>query len=255
MDSTSERDPFIVPHGHISAGVRGGRNPRDGYDRSCGLKYRGLVQKISEQPDFQEAAAIAHGRSIVSPDRLMNLYMLIRLYLPKIGAGQIVEYGSFKGGSAMFMAKLAQRYLPNTKVYGLDTFQGLPAPNSEIDGLPAGEFASSYDEVTGAAKAAGLDNLHFVRGLFSDTAPAILQEAGKLAMIHIDCDLYEPVSYAYEISKPFMVPGGYLVFDDATEGSCLGATEAVESLLIRRDGLHAEQIDPHFVFRYPALAG
>jgi hypothetical protein len=46
-----------------------------------------------------------------------------------------------------------------------------------------------------------------------------------------------------------MIPGGYLVFDDATVSSCLGATEAVEDLLIRRDGLNSEQIFPHFVFR------
>jgi hypothetical protein len=46
-----------------------------------------------------------------------------------------------------------------------------------------------------------------------------------------------------------MVPGGYLVFDDATVSSCLGATEAVEQILIRRDGLSSEQIFPHFVFR------
>jgi hypothetical protein len=46
-----------------------------------------------------------------------------------------------------------------------------------------------------------------------------------------------------------MVAGGYYVFDDATVSSCLGATEMVEDLPIRRDGLSAEQIVPHFVFR------
>ncbi len=46
-----------------------------------------------------------------------------------------------------------------------------------------------------------------------------------------------------------MVRGGYYVFDDATVSSCLGATEAVEELVVRRDGLHAEQIHPQFVFR------
>jgi hypothetical protein len=46
-----------------------------------------------------------------------------------------------------------------------------------------------------------------------------------------------------------MVEGGYFVFDDATVSSCIGATEVVEDLLIRRDGLNSEQIWPHFVFR------
>ena len=45
--------------------------------------------------------------------------------------------------------------------------------------------------------------------------------------------------------------GGYYVFDDATVSSCIGATEVVEDLVIRRDGLNSEQIYPHFVFRAP----
>jgi hypothetical protein len=46
-----------------------------------------------------------------------------------------------------------------------------------------------------------------------------------------------------------MAPGGYVVFDDAHSSSCLGATEVVEDMVIRRDGLNCEQIWPHFVFR------
>jgi len=55
--------------------------------------------------------------------------------------------------------------------------------------------------------------------------------------------------------QPCMAPGGYVVFDDAHTSGCLGATEAVEELVIRRDGLHCEQIWPHFVFRvWPATS-
>ena len=43
-----------------------------------------------------------------------------------------------------------------------------------------------------------------------------------------------------------------LVFDDATTPTCIGATEAVEDLVVRRDGLSSEQIYPHYVFRAPA---
>jgi hypothetical protein len=46
-----------------------------------------------------------------------------------------------------------------------------------------------------------------------------------------------------------MANGGYVAFDDAHTSSCLGATEAVEDLVIRGDGLNCEQIWPHFVFR------
>jgi hypothetical protein len=46
-----------------------------------------------------------------------------------------------------------------------------------------------------------------------------------------------------------MVDGGYVVFDDATVSSCIGATEAVEDLLIRDGSMNSEQIWPHYVFR------
>ncbi len=77
----------------------------------------------------------------------------------------------------------------------------------------------------------------------------MLERAGKVALAHIDCDILPSVRYSYEAVRPHMVEGGYLVFDDATMSSCIGATEAVEDLLIRRDGLNSEQIHPHFVFR------
>ncbi|MGC8908947.1 MAG: hypothetical protein ACP5M0_16110 [Desulfomonilaceae bacterium] len=44
-----------------------------------------------------------------------------------------------------------------------------------------------------------------------------------------------------------------MIFDDPLYGSCLGAFEAVEELVIRNDGLHAEQAFPHLVYRYSPL--
>jgi len=76
-----------------------------------------------------------------------------------------------------------------------------------------------------------------------------MEQAGKISLAHIDCDIAPAVKYSYEGVRPFMVDGGYMVFDDATVSSCIGATEVVEDLLIRRDGLNSEQIWPHFVFR------
>ena len=107
------------------------------------------------------------------------------------------------------------------------------------------------DPMRAYAASQRLDNLEFVKGFFEDTAPEVLRRAGRISLAHIDCDIAPSVKYSYEVVKPHMVPGGYLVFDDATVSSCIGATEVVEDLLIRRDGLNSEQIYPHFVFRAP----
>jgi hypothetical protein len=97
--------------------------------------------------------------------------------------------------------------------------------------------------------ALGLSNLEFVKGKFEEVAPARLAAIGPIALAHIDCDIKASVAYSYEVVKPRMVDGGYIIFDDAHTSSCIGATEAVEDLVIRRDQLNSEQIWPHFVFR------
>jgi predicted O-methyltransferase YrrM len=233
---------------------RNGRNPFDGYLRGCGLQFGNIVQLCLQDTDFQAASRLAEGRTIVDPTRLMNLFMLIKFFLPKIQRGHIFEFGSYKGGSAIFMACLARRFLQDVQVYSFDTFQGMPTTDRGIDIHKEGDFRDAdLEELRRYVSQVGLNNLHFVQGRFEDTAPAALQAAGLLAMIHIDCDIYSAVAYCYDTAKDALVRGGYIVLDDPVTSSCLGAFEAMEALMIRRDGLHAEQVVPHLVFRYPPI--
>lgn len=238
---------------HIERGNLLGRSPYEGYQRGAGLRFTDLPQKISNELDYGEAFALADGRTVVSHIRLMNLYLLVRFFLPRLNHGHIIEFGSYRGGSALFMAKLAERYLPGVNVYALDTFEGMPATDKNIDAHNAGDFTdTSFSEVSAAASRAGLRNLHLVKGLFDQTTDGVVAECGAISLAHIDCDIYHPAIYAFEQVKTAMVPGGYVVFDDATEASCLGATQAVEDIICRYN-LRSEQIDPHFVLRYPPL--
>ena len=138
----------------------------------------------------------------------------------------------------------------NTKVYGLDTFSGMPATDKCVDAHDEGDFkGTELVELRDYVDRIGLCNLQFVSGLFEDTAPGLLPRIGPINLAHIDCDIRSSVAYSYEAVKPHMATGGYVIFDDGLVSSCLGATEAVEDLLIRRDGLNSEQVYPHYVFR------
>ncbi len=182
----------------------------------------------------------------------MNIFLILKFFLGNIPFGHIVEFGSYKGGNALFMAYVVDKLYPGMKVYSLDTFAGMPVTDMEIDAHHAGDFHDvDLDELQRFASSKKINNLELVKGLFQDTAPTLLPNVGKVSLAHIDCDIYSAVAYSYEVVKPFMVSGGYLVFDDAIYSSCLGATEAVESKLIQEDGLHSEQIFPQFVFRSP----
>jgi hypothetical protein len=243
-----------LPRVNVKPEFRDGRNPHDGYQRGWGLGFGGLNEKILADPDYQEAYRYAANRGIVTVSRMMNIFLILKFYAPQLSHGDIIEYGSFRGGSAFFMGALAKKFLPGAQVYALDTFTGMPATDAAIDSHKKGEFAVDFAEVGTAKVVYGLENVHLVRGLFEDTGPRVLSGAKRFVLSHIDCDILSAVAYAYDSCRTQMVNNGYIVFDDSTTPSCLGATEAVERLVIQRDGLLSEQTWPHHVFRARELA-
>jgi len=241
---------YLPELGGIAKARRGSRNVYEGYQRGWGLQFGGVRDAILGDALYQEAIAVAHDRTIMSEVNRMNIFLLFRFFIEKIPFGHIVEYGSYRGGSAIFMAFVAQRLFPEMKVFALDTYEGMPSTDKDVDAHNKGDFADvDFEQLQQRVDVLGLDNLILVKGIFENTNGTVMAQAGKVALAHIDCDIGPAVRYAYDSVRPFMVEGGYYIFDDATVSSCIGATEAVEDLLIRRDGLNSEQIWPQFVFR------
>jgi predicted O-methyltransferase YrrM len=230
--------------------LRKGRRPSDGYARGWGLEFGDLREQLLADPIYERSVAIAAGRTVQSELRRMNLYLLIKHYLKHLPAGNVLELGSYMGGSAMFMANAMRSFAPDAKMLALDTFKGMPYADKKIDAHSEGDFSGvDLGELRRHAADSGLDNLRFVEGRFEETLPGLIPEYGPFALVHVDCDVYDAIRYSYQTVKGHMVPGGYIVFDDATTSSCIGATEAVEEFVVRGDGLLSEQIFPHFVFR------
>lgn len=244
-----------LPAPGIDNTIRKGRNLYEGYQRSIGLWAGDLGGRIAADPDFRYARELAGSRTILKASNLANLFLLTKFYLPRLGAGHIVEFGSYKGGSAIFLAALAERFLPGVEVIGFDTFAGMPPTDDGVDAHRAGNFADvDLPALRRYVEQSGLRNLRFVQGRFEDTATATLERCNRLVLVHIDGDIRSAVACSYDSAKPFMAPGGYWVFDDPLLPDCIGAAEAVEDLVIRRDGLNAEQLFPHYVFRHPSEA-
>jgi hypothetical protein len=254
-DSTAEFQSLRIsdlPDPGVEQSIRKGRNLYEGYQRGIGLQFSNLGARIAVDPDFCRARALAGGRTIIGDASLANIFLLLKFFLPRLPVGNIVEFGSYKGGSAIFMAALAERLLPGVEVIGFDTFRGMPATDRAVDAHRPGGFSDvDITELREYVQWLGLQNLTFVQGYFEETALAGLQQRRSVAFCHIDCDIRSAVEYAYDVTRPYMVPGGYWVFDDPFAADCIGAAEAVEDVLIRRDGLNSEQLYPHYVFREP----
>jgi len=90
--------------------------------------------------DFQYALQLSDGRTIIDENNLINIFMLIKLFVPRLPFGNIVEFGSFRAAPRFFMALLAHKFLPDTQVLAFDTFSGMPTTDESIDLHNAGDF-------------------------------------------------------------------------------------------------------------------
>lgn len=229
--------------------IRGGRSVHDGYQRGCGLAHSNMPEAIEGEPLYAAAVEASGGWSIMAGAKRMDLFLILTRFLGRLDCQDVIEFGSYRGGNALFMAWILRELYPQAKVYACDTYAGMPQTDLTRDAHYAGDFAdTSLADLEARRDALGLTNLILVRGRFEETFPAVAASGATFGLAHIDCDIYSAVKYAQEEVWPHMIKGGYVIYDDADAPTCIGATEAVEEMIMTRR-IHAEQVWPHWVFR------
>src|SRR5688572_29155207 len=101
----------------LAQGFRKGRNVYEGYQRGWGLQFHDLREKVLADPLYQEALGLAANRTIMAELNRMNIFLILRFYLQNIPRGNVVEFGSYRGGNAIFMAHVARKLHPGMKVF------------------------------------------------------------------------------------------------------------------------------------------
>ncbi|MBW8849405.1 MAG: class I SAM-dependent methyltransferase [Xanthomonadales bacterium] len=251
---TGSSDPLFNPLAyplHVSQG----RDIRAGHLRGCWLEFADLVQTtLTEDRVFMQAIEAARSRgSLLSDQKLGNLFLVLRYAMA--ADAPIFEFGSYRGGSAVFMASIFKSLARTSRVYAFDTFEGMPITDAVRDLHSEGDF---HDADLGglrefiASHDLG-DHLSVIQGRFDETLPDVLTGGVSPGVLHIDCDIYEPIKYVIRTCAPHMRDGGHIILDDPLHGSCLGAFDAVQEVLVREMALTAEQAYPHLVYRYPPL--
>ena len=135
--------------------------------------------------------------------------------------GAVVEVGVYEGGS---LARIAGA-MPTRKIYGIDTFEGMPAPCG-YDLHKEGDFNDvNFPKIK---KWFGINapNVTLIKGLFPDMANKLPD--GKFCFAHIDCDIYTSVKNCCEYFYPRMAKGGIMIFDDYGFPTTPGAKIAVD---------------------------
>ena len=229
-----------------------GRNVVAGTARAWGLQFGELDKTLENDSVYQGAFNLVKEDTLLPPPHLKNLFMILK-YGIKNREGDIIEFGSYRCGTAVFLAKVAQELGYTGSVYELDTFEGIPKANAVIDFHMKGDFRElSFKELGEVIRELGLTNLVLVKGLFEETLPKLLPTMKKVVLTHIDCDVDASTRYAILAIEKQMDDQGYMIVDDVASPSCLGVMQAVEETLQKR-GFHAEQAYPHFVYRVPKI--
>jgi len=154
--------------------------------------------------------------------RLENVRELAQRAIDERIPGNFIETGVWRGGCCILMrGVLAANAAKDRKIYVADSFQGLPAPDTERFPQDKGltfhtmsELAVPLDEVKANFDRYGLldDQVVFVKGFFSDTLPKL--DAGPLALVRLDGDMYESTYVALENLYPKLSVGGFIIIDD-----------------------------------------
>lgn len=144
---------------------------------------------------------------------LIHIYQSIKYLAENDFKGNVVEFGMFKGGTTIFIAKTLKHFgLNDAVVYGFDTFGGFPPQRSVFDlySNPKCEFRD-YDAVEHYCEPY---NIKIIKGDICDTCEVLKDE--KLMLTFFDTDNYSPSKKAIEICYERTVKGGVLVFDHFT---------------------------------------
>ncbi|MDR6983923.1 hypothetical protein J2X32_002565 [Rheinheimera pacifica] len=210
-----------------------------GFDTDSAFDYENGFYLTSEQKRLQKL--IAH----------YELYKKITS-LP----GAVVELGVFKGASFLRFASFRDMLeTANSRtVIGFDAFGRFPQPQDKAatdlafiakfealagDGISEAELQQCLDFK-------GLKNTQLVAGDIIETLPTYLAAHPELriALLHIDVDVYEPSKLALDLLYKHVVPDGLIIFDDygTVEGETLAVDEFIQQHNLRLRKLSCSHI-------------
>jgi len=166
------------------------------------------------QNDFDQLCQAVKDHTMLDRERLLSLWNLLREANARGIPGDVVECGTYKGGSS---AVLRAAMGSHRKLWIYDSFQGMPL-TEDTDGEEAkawvGKCSAPVEGVVEILRATGaLPGEYRVRkGWFRETFQQDLPD--KVALLHCDADWYRSVTLVLETFYPLLSEGGCVILDD-----------------------------------------
>ena len=172
--------------------------------------------------------------------------------------GDIVECGVFKGISLIrfltYRSILENNY--SRKVYGFDSFGKFPSAENPDDK----EFIKKWENSVGDGISKNelnkillekkFENFELIKGDVHNTIPNFIKDkdSTKIALLHLDMDVYEPTKYVINELFEKMSSNGIILIDDYV--TVEGATRATDEFLKSKKGLKIQKLTHYEVPLY-----
>jgi hypothetical protein len=141
--------------------------------------------------------------------------------------GDYYEFGCHRCRTFRMALTEARRHnLDAMKFWAFDSFEGLPdSSGHSVEIWQRGALTTSVDNFMGMVKEHGLyvDKVTPVKGFYSDSLTKELQtrfqdNEAKIALVNIDCDLYESAVPVFNFIEPLLQEGTVIYIDDLFAG-------------------------------------
>ncbi len=195
--------------------------------------------------EFKHAFHYENGFYLTSePYRMANILAHYELYKKILKLpGDVLELGVFKGSSLIQFSTFRELLESNVsrKIVGFDTFGTFPESlnkNVESDSKFIEDWNKQFEkelvsreDILESLEYKKIQNVELIPGDIHDTIPQYIKDHPNLriALLHLDMDVYAPTKFALENLMNRVVTGGVVVIDDYA--TVEGATLAVEEFL------------------------
>ena len=160
---------------------------------------------------FDEIKSSLHVKSIAAgyPEMLIHIFQSI-LYIENNNIpGDILEFGTFRAGTTVFIGKLLKKLGSRRQIISYDTFDGFPEKKNLLDIFDDRKYINSdFQTVVNYCKGY---NIELIRGDIIETIREF--KSKPIALSFFDTDNYSATKMALEKVYPHISKNGILAFD------------------------------------------
>lgn len=166
----------------------------------------------------------------------LDRYLYFKDMVESVGdvEGDVVECGVSIGHGALLFSLFGEYFGKRRTYYGFDSFEGFPDPIDKDEKTPItgpGFWANPPETVMKVLTDGRLpddfiqERIRLMKGWFNETLPSY---DGKIALLHLDCDLHDSYKISLETLYHRVQPGGVIMFDEYGDPRWPGATKAID---------------------------